>query len=113
MKQIEVIVKVNLLEDASEDEMRDVAAAVVDGVQHPLIESTELIEFAHRCDTHTHYFPIIQGDDDHECCLHVTVTHEGLICDVIEGDESTKTWGATAQEIADGLCHGVSEGELA
>lgn len=41
----------------------------------------------------------------HPCTLEVKVTDEGLILDIWHKDECIGTFGATAQELADDLCH--------
>jgi hypothetical protein len=43
-------------------------------------------------------------ENDIEGQLEIKITDEGVICDVICDGEIIKTWGMTAQEIADNLC---------
>jgi hypothetical protein len=49
-------------------------------------------------------FYILDGDDEQEAQLVVTITDEGVVADVVVDGEVIRTWGRTAQEIADNYC---------
>ncbi len=46
-----------------------------------------------------------EGKNHYPCRLEVKCTFEGLIIDVWHRDECVATFGATAQELVDTLCH--------
>lgn len=54
--------------------------------------------------TITVIFPI-ESDDVENDYLEVKITSEGVICDHWQDDNHVGTWGGTADEIADEICH--------